>query len=175
MPRGGLQVVNNSQHPLPTQHQLPTAAMMHQHLLPTALAALIWAQAVYAGDVRNAFTGRAQILVLNSTSFEGVTREQKVGCLNAHGMLTADDCAVFTREDDFPNMLSTKKGKCTFRDPNMPTNRDSIYGRDTHAWSCGTAADERSSEVYYTVVSLSINSPLSCLVALDRGRLTGPG
>jgi hypothetical protein len=127
--------------------------MLHQQLLSVALAALAWTQTTYAGDVQDGFTGSAKIFVLNTTSFQGVTKDQKVGCLNVHGMLTANDCAVFTRDDNFPNMLSTRKGNCTFRDPNMPTNRDSYYGRDTHAWSCGTAADERSSEVYYTVVS----------------------
>jgi hypothetical protein len=133
--------------------------MLHQLLLSAALAALAWTQTTYAGDVQDGLAGRAKIIVLNSTNFQGVTKDQRVGCLNAHGMLTANDCAVFTRDNDYPNMLSTRKGNCTFLDPNMPANRDSYYGRDTHAWSCGTVADARGWETYYTMVSLATLIP----------------
>jgi hypothetical protein len=106
-------------------------------------------------DVRNDFIGRGRIHVLNSTSFTGASLADRIGCLDRHGMLTLKDCAVFTRLDDYRDTLYTVAGNCSFRNPDMPTNRDSYYGRDTHAWSCGggKGAEDGGVEHYYTIVS----------------------
>lgn len=109
-------------------------------------------------DVTLDFTGRAQIHVLNTTDLTKASPlADRIGCLDAHGMLTSteEDCAVFTRLSDLPYTLSTPAGNCSFRDENMPLNRDSVYGRNTHAWSCGRGAggEDKGVEYYYTIVS----------------------
>ncbi|KAK4035444.1 hypothetical protein C8A01DRAFT_17861 [Parachaetomium inaequale] len=126
--------------------------MMPQGLLPTILSALLWTQAARADSV-DEFVGSARIQVLNITSFwDDGALDSRIGCINAAGMLTLDDCAVFTRFDASPNTLYTKAGNCTFQNPNMPMNTDSIYGQNTPAWWCGERGDwPMYEEWYYTL------------------------
>lgn len=135
-------------------------------LAPMALAAVL-PRAV--PDVQKEFTGRGQIHVLNFTSFVIESpQEGRIGCLNELGLLTLEDCAVFTVKDDFPKRLSSSRGsECTFFDRNMPNNKDSYYGRDTYAWSCrGSDLSDRYDERYYTVNGFSYpficNGNLGC-------------
>jgi hypothetical protein len=130
-------------------------------LVALSLPATSAARAITARDSVSDFVGSAQILVLNSTDITTADPvADRIGCLNARGLLTLDDCAVFTRADD-PNThhtLSTSLGNCSFQNPNMPLNVDSIYGSNTRAWSCGPDADPGNfdglAEYYYTIVSL---------------------
>ncbi|KAK3995155.1 hypothetical protein QBC44DRAFT_284321 [Cladorrhinum sp. PSN332] len=107
-----------------------------------------------AGEVTKDFVGLGQIHVLNSDSFFNASPEDRIGCLNEQGLLTLDDCAVFTRKDISPHTLSSSRGDCSFRNTNMPNNKDSWYGGNTHAWSCGRGLNiggNGSEEFYYTV------------------------
>jgi hypothetical protein len=102
--------------------------MVNFRLLPAALSALLWAQASHA-SATDEFVGRAQIQVLNSTDVRTGSIADRVGCLNARGELTLNDCAVFTRSETSTHTLFTDAGNCTFQNPNMELNKDSIYGR----------------------------------------------
>jgi hypothetical protein len=65
----------------------------------------------------------------------------------------AEKCGVFSRLEDYPWTLSSKKGNCTFEDTTQETNKDSKYGGMDYAWSC----TEHKSEIYdelYTIVSI---------------------
>ena len=107
------------------------------------------------------FTGRGLIHVLNSTDLTKASPTANIiGCLDQHGQLVTastlpSQCALFTRADALPNVLSTSAGNCSFLDPSTPQNKDSIYGRNTHAWWCGGSAGDGSGglEYYYTLVS----------------------
>ncbi|KAL2262876.1 hypothetical protein VTK26DRAFT_9140 [Humicola hyalothermophila] len=105
----------------------------------------------------DSFTGHGTIHVLNSSSPATASIADSIGCLNERGLLVSASqggggggCAVFARADAAPHTLSTRAGDCSFRNPDMPTNEDSVYGRDGHAWSCVPAADV-GFETYYTV------------------------
>jgi len=98
------------------------------------------------------FVGQGRILVLNSSSLMTASPQDSIGCLNSHGVLTQDDCAVFTRQDEYPHTLVTPSGSCTWANTKMPTNVDSVYGKKSHAWSCTAENDpSKTSERYYTV------------------------
>ncbi|KAH6637214.1 hypothetical protein F5144DRAFT_620262 [Chaetomium tenue] len=112
--------------------------MVNFRLLPVVLSALLWAQASHA-SAPDEFVGRAQIQVLNSTDVRTASLTDRVGCLNARGELTLNDCAVFTRSETSTHTLFTSAGNCTFQNPNMPRNTDSIYGQSSHAFFCGEA------------------------------------
>ncbi|KAL2128459.1 hypothetical protein VTI74DRAFT_9172 [Chaetomium olivicolor] len=117
-------------------------------------------------NVESDFVGRGAIHVLNTTNLTTASPSDRIGCLNAHGMLTANDCAVFTRLDDLPHALYSEAGNCSFRNPDMPTNTDSVYGRNTHAWSCGGKREDNVVEYYYTMngfkYPLVCNGNLNC-------------
>ena len=88
-----------------------------------------------------------------------ISDDSKLGCLNEAGVLTENDCATFTRADGFPNTLATSAGVCTFHNTRMPQNKESYYGSDTHALSCGDADLGKGHlsavwESFYTVVSI---------------------
>ncbi|KAK0751255.1 hypothetical protein B0T18DRAFT_318669 [Schizothecium vesticola] len=107
----------------------------------------------YAEDVNFLFTGQAHISVLNfTTSYELTTPNNSIGCLNARGALTLNDCAVFTKTEFaaplWTQQIVTARGPCSFRDNTTVTNAKSAYGWDDHALSC-TEGYER--EGFYTV------------------------
>ncbi|KAK0712498.1 hypothetical protein B0T26DRAFT_714492 [Lasiosphaeria miniovina] len=119
----------------------------------------------------NEFSGRGKIWVLNSTDLLDALPSDRIGCLDAHGALTFNRCAVFTQLDQAPHTLSSRIGSCGFRDENMPTNKDSYYGRDSHAWACqpgDAAVRSPPDENYYTLVS----SPRlqACLAVCSQDR-----
>ncbi|KAK4237074.1 hypothetical protein C8A03DRAFT_35005 [Achaetomium macrosporum] len=141
---------------------LPTLAAGLAVLLLLSLPAITTAQSG-SHNVIDDFLGRAHIHVLNNTNTSTADPvADRIGCLNAQGWLTLDDCAVFTRADD-PNVhhtLSTSAGNCSFQDPAMPKNVDSVYGSNTHAWSCGPGAGDGMVEYYYTITGF--NYPFVC-------------
>ncbi|KAK4187675.1 hypothetical protein QBC35DRAFT_229987 [Podospora australis] len=122
---------------------------------------LLLAPLTMAADVQKVFVGRGEIHVLNYTSFDATGPADKIGCLNEFGLLTFDDCAVFTRKEKNPAFLASPLGgACSFRNQNMPTNKDSYYGKDSHAWSCRESPADNLEEVYYTV--RGFNYPFIC-------------
>ncbi|EAQ90342.1 predicted protein [Chaetomium globosum CBS 148.51] len=156
--------------------------MVNFRLLPAVLSALLWAPASHA-SAPDEFVGRAQIQVLNSTDVRTASLSDRVGCLNARGELTLNDCAVFTRSETPTHTLFTSAGNCTFQNPNMPRNTDSIYGQNSHAFFCGEADWDQYDEYYYTIgrCAWKPTMPLPALAVLfggsqqngDRGRAIG--
>ncbi|GAB1318210.1 Ecp2 effector protein domain-containing protein [Madurella fahalii] len=135
--------------------------MIWKHFLPAGLSILL-ATPCALGDASDEFVGQGQILVLNSSNIGAATPDDRIGCLNKHGMLTLSDCATFTRSDQIPQ-LSTSEGGCSFQNPDMPTNKDSIYGRNTHAWSCGDYPAPDGTPVAETYYSLNgLEYPFIC-------------
>ena len=122
------------------------------------LAQITAAQTVPDHDVRQEFTGHGSIHVLNTTNLTTASpANDRIGCLNAHGMLTLNDCAIFARLDTDPHTLSSVAGgsNCSFRNPAMPLNTRSVYGGESHAWSCWDEPEGKGAEEwYYTVVSI---------------------
>lgn len=99
------------------------------------------------------FEGSGTISVLSSNNFMTANPvTMTIGCIDATGTLTMDDCAVFTRLDVYPYTLSSSAGNCSFLNETSPANTDSVYGNHSYAWTCwdheSVAADE-----LYTVVS----------------------
>lgn len=143
--------------------------MMWKALLPGGLAVLLAVAVTPArgqdkGDVRDLFRGQGQIHVLNSSDFNTASPADRIGCFNEHGLLTLNDCAVFTHVHDqqtVADWLTTSVGNCSFKNPNMPKNTDSYYGSDTVAWSCVDSSvvdfvpggGLNTGEHYYTIVS----------------------
>jgi len=126
-------------------------------LLPIlALAGLATAIPVVPREAPE-FVGRGQIHVIRSDSLAKASPDQRIGCLNAAGQLTLFDCAIFSKIDTtYPRtvtgLLSSPAGDCSFTNKAMPTNKDSVYGKNSHAWSCGVDNNAATSgEVYYTV------------------------
>lgn len=99
------------------------------------------------------FEGSGTISVLSSDSFTTATPDDSIGCLNAYGLLTLDDCAIFTRADDYPHSLSTSVGNCTFFNTSSPENVDSAYAQLSHAFSCSEDWVATTSDELYTIVS----------------------
>jgi hypothetical protein len=109
------------------------------------------------------FKGTGLIYVFNNTDFETIDPAAPDGCLNARGLLTLDDCAVFLRKEGTASApggsLSTLAGRCSFRNRSMPENVESVYGKGSFAWRCGEGGiggiggGEEESESYYTMVS----------------------
>ena len=145
-------------------------------LLPNQIHSSPTGTPLKRGDSLPLFTGRGLIHVLNTTDLTKVSPATSViGCLDLHGQLVTastipSQCAVFTRADNLPNVLSTSAGNCSFLDPSTPQNKDSIYGRNTHAWWCGGSAGDGSGglEYYYTLVSLPLARFLRVFVCRER-------
>lgn len=128
--------------------------MIHQRLVTIFSALSLWI-GLAGADVVDEFVGQGRIHVLNSTDFYTASLADRIGCLNAEGWLTLNDCAIFTEIPSRPFSLFTSAGNCTMQNPDMPLNTDSIYGKDSHAWWCGPKGDWLPyDEYYYTVVSL---------------------
>jgi hypothetical protein len=127
--------------------------MKRSTLLLSLLSAIF--RTAYAEDVNFLFTGQAHISVLNfTTSYELTTPNNSIGCLNARGALTLNDCAVFTKTEFaaplWTQQIVTARGPCSFRDNTTVTNAKSAYGWNDHALSC---AEGYEREGFYTVVS----------------------
>lgn len=102
--------------------------------------------------------GKGTVAVLNGTNFDNFGPDDKIGCLNVHGALTLEDCAEFTiieppEYDGLLRLMSTEVGLCSFQNPTQPTNVDSIYGKNDHAWSCYQSHPENEiQDAVYTIV-----------------------
>jgi hypothetical protein len=105
-------------------------------------------------QITDQFTGRGHIMVLNTSSIMTAELGNYIGCLDASGALTESNCAIFTRSDDEPHVVSTSQGNCSFANAAMPTNTDSYYGDRNHAWSCTAANIVQDMDRLYTIVSL---------------------
>ncbi|KAK0724973.1 hypothetical protein B0H67DRAFT_450297, partial [Lasiosphaeris hirsuta] len=112
--------------------------------------------------VTQQFVGQGRILVLGGSTFFNATPADRIGCLNKSGIVTVDDCAVFTRQDKMPHPLTTSAGSCSFRDSRMPANSESAYGKKSYAFSCreDNPPPSDSDEGYYTVDGF--NYPFLC-------------
>ena len=137
-------------------------------LTKTLFSLLITAGVTLAADQKDVvkeFQGVGRIHVLNSSSLRDASlAADRIGCLNEQGLLTQDDCAVFYIRNTTYHTLSSRRGDCSFQNANMPVNKDSVYGKTSHAWSCGGRVGTRPSaggsdydgpalENYYTIVS----------------------
>ncbi|KAK0710512.1 hypothetical protein B0T21DRAFT_416058 [Apiosordaria backusii] len=106
-----------------------------------------------APSVIDDFVGQGQIHVLNSSSYVAANpATDTIGCLTASGLLSSSNCATFTRTENYPYMLVSSQGLCTFNDKSMPNNKDSYYGKNTYAWHCTQGVKSGDDgERYYTV------------------------
>ncbi|KAK4217519.1 hypothetical protein QBC37DRAFT_470677 [Rhypophila decipiens] len=110
--------------------------------------------------------GKGTVAVLNGTDIDKLTLADRIGCLNANGALTLDDCAVFTiyepeEYDGLLRLMTTEAGNCTFQDETQPTNVDSIYGKGDHAWSCD--GEHPQADIYDGVYTLNgLKMPFVC-------------
>lgn len=118
--------------------------------LATAAAALSGTASAQANKL---FTGQGYIRVLNSSTVDAAVPSAAVGCLDAAGAATASDCAVFTRVDEYPRVVRSPLGNCSFSDEDMPVNSDSVYGRRNHAWSCRAGSPARDVDQFASIVS----------------------
>ncbi|KAK4225841.1 hypothetical protein QBC38DRAFT_420439 [Podospora fimiseda] len=125
-----------------------------------------------SNEVTKDFVGLGQIHVLNSDSFFSASPENRIGCINEQGLLTIDDCAVFSRLDAPPHTLSSARGDCSFRNTRMPNNKDSWYGKNSYAWSCGRELTDETGESYYTVNGFRYpfvcNGNINCFYDIPR-------
>lgn len=116
--------------------------------------------------------GQGTIAVLNGTDFDNLGIDNKVGCLNANGAITLEDCATFTvvEPDEFDGLLrllSTEAGICTFQKTDQPTNEDSEFGKDDYSFACYPDHPETEvDEAYYTIVCFyyTFSDPVCSLV-----------
>lgn len=136
----------------------PTTIKMPAPTLLSLFATLLLAASTttHAQSVEAEFHGRGRVFVLNNDIIEKATPRDTIGCLNAHGVVTLNDCAVFTRSEDWPNELVSSEGLCTFRDTSTAENLASVYGRNSFAFSCAKRELRTpmwAGEPWYTVVS----------------------
>lgn len=104
-------------------------------------------------------TGSGTIsVIVNATShsinFSTGLPSQAVGCLNAAGKVTLDDCAVFTAE---AYHVSTSEGACSFHNASQPANTDDVYGDSVYAFSCWDHETVSTDVQFYTVGGLDYN------------------
>jgi hypothetical protein len=121
----------------------------------STLLILASALTVHAGIDQTDFTGIGHIQVVKSNNWATATPDSKVGCLDDHGKFVTGDskCGTFSRLNDYPYTLSTKRGNCTFKDESQERNTDSLYGANDHAWNC---QEDLNADIYdelYTIVS----------------------
>lgn len=94
-----------------------------------------------------------------------------VGCINAAGKVTQDDCATFTVDEYH---ISTAQGICSFHNASEPANTDSLYGAYVYAFTCWDHETVSTDVQFYTVVSSggggvpSPSPPLVRILGVDR-------
>lgn len=132
---------------------------MKQNTLVSAALGLLFSCLAVAQRPPIEVVGKGTIAVLNGTSFDkNLTIDDKVGCLNANGALTLDDCAIFTvvepeEFDGLLRLLSTKAGICTFQNKDQPKNVDSEFGKSNPSFSCYPDHPKtENGEAFYTIV-----------------------
>lgn len=107
----------------------------------------VFATAVVAQD----FSGSGQIYVINNTDWKTATPDQSIGCLDARGSFSEDNCATFTKLGVYPNTLSTSVGNCSFTDSTQPANTDNAYGSHSYAWHCRPSFSATVTDSFYTI------------------------
>ncbi|KAI6084619.1 hypothetical protein F4821DRAFT_167027 [Hypoxylon rubiginosum] len=110
----------------------------------------VFATAVVAQD----FSGSGQIYVINNTDWKTATPDQSIGCLDARGSFSEDNCATFTKLGVYPNTLSTSVGNCSFTDSTQPANTDNAYGSHSYAWHCRPSFSATVTDSFYTIKGL---------------------
>ncbi|KAI2463649.1 hypothetical protein F4781DRAFT_110546 [Annulohypoxylon bovei var. microspora] len=116
----------------------------------------LFATAAVAQD----FSGSGQIFILNSTSLGGASPSDRIGCLDATGAFSLDDCATFTKSNTSPLSISSIVGNCTFADASQPANTDNVYGAQSYAWHCLDDYAAVTTDQLYTVNGF--NYPFLC-------------
>lgn len=113
-----------------------------------------------AGPVtQDDITGPGEIWVVESSDWQTANANQKVGCLTDTGRFISSDhtgeskCGVFEMLTDYPYTFSSKAGNCSFNDAKTETNKDSVYGKYDHAWSCNAWYAGDVYDGLYTIVS----------------------
>lgn len=135
--------------------------MKQNPLISASMALLFSGLAAAQIDV----VGAGSIVVVNGTNFEKLSIDNKVGCLNANGALTLDDCATFTvvqpeEFDGLLRLLSTEAGICSFQKTDQPKNEDSEYGKDDYSFACYEDHPKTEvNEAYYTIVCFCLIFP----------------
>lgn len=113
-----------------------------------ALAALApsTAAAVLSG------TGIITVLVGSNgtTDVMTTTPSDAVGCINAAGKVTLNDCAEYTIQDYH---IASDAGICSFKNSSQPANTDNYYGKSVYAFHCWQHGTVSSDTQFYTIVS----------------------
>lgn len=108
---------------------------------------LLSATAVTAQSI----TGSGTIsVVVGGTWATADPANSTVGCINAAGKVTMDDCATFTVADYH---ITTAEGVCSFHNSSQPANTDDVYGDYVYALTCWDHAMTSTDVQFYTVVS----------------------
>lgn len=117
------------------------------HPLTLGLGLLSAATAVAAQNI----DGSGTISVVVGGTFDTANPSNStVGCLNAAGKVTLDDCATFTAAD---RRTSTTEGICSFKNSSQPANTDAVYGSNVYAFTCWGHSALTTDVQFYTVVS----------------------
>lgn len=100
-------------------------------------------------------TGSGTISVIVGGTFsEANPANSTVGCVNALGKVTLDDCATFTVDSKYH--MSSSEGICSFYNSSQPANTDAVYGSSVHAFYCWEHTAVSTDVQFYTIVSLYI-------------------
>lgn len=89
-------------------------------------------------------------VVVGGTFVTADPSNSTVGCLNAVGKVTLDDCATYTVADYH---ISTTEGICSFSNSSQPANTDAVYGTYVYAFTCWDHTAVSTDVQFYTVVS----------------------
>ncbi|XDG03881.1 hypothetical protein ABKA04_003496 [Annulohypoxylon sp. FPYF3050] len=103
---------------------------------------------VATAAVAQDFSGSGQIFIINSTSLTDANPSQSIGCLDATGAFSIDNCATFTK---LKSSVSSDAGNCTFTDASQPANTDNVYGANSYAWHCLDDYSAKTSDQLFTV------------------------
>jgi len=135
--------------------------MKFSSVLPAALLAS-------GAAAQGPFTGQAQIIALHhgtvpqgDQNIDEVRLSDRVGCVNAAGQLTVNDCAVFTHEPNYPYQAYSAAGNCSFFNPHAPVNKGSSFPTTVIAWTCAAenGAVTVMDDLYTIVSSMTCSSP----------------
>jgi hypothetical protein len=119
----------------------------------SAFSILLSLVSATAWDAPADFHGVGRIHVLHSDDWSTASPADAVGCVSDEGRFTKDDCGIFRVDSAYPYTIMSRTGNCTFQDTSQPTNTDSYYGANDHAWSCTTKGPVDVYDGLYTIVS----------------------
>lgn len=152
------------QYPTPKAHPSTVPFHLHPHqshktilvtMLSSSIPFLLCALGVLVSlPSAAALTGSGTIAVLvgdnSTTSYTTTTPADVVGCLNAQGKLTANDCATFTVDG---YRILTEAGACSFYNSSQPANTADVYGNNVYAFYCWEHDTMSTDTQFYTIVS----------------------